>query len=421
MAAVVEVLIWGQRVGAVALDSQRGCYAFGYSGSWTRAKTELSPIRMPVRREPYVFPDLSRESFHGLPGMLADALPDAWGNALVDRVLQAKGIPMSSITTLDRLCYMGQRAMGALEFRPAIGAEREQGLALELRDLVDEARLALQARFEDESATEALRGLIQVGTSAGGARAKAVIAWNEATGEMRSGQFDAPNGYEQWLLKFDGLGEDRELGLSGGFGRIEYAYYLMAQAAGIRMTRCMLHEEDGRAHFMTLRFDREAGQRHHVQTLGGLDHLDYRMGRTHDYAQAFMAMDRLGLGQVAFEEMFRRMAFNVMGRNCDDHVKNISFRMKQGQPWELAPAYDVTFAHNPGGVWTSKHQMSVNGKFDGIARDDLLVVAERFNVGRGRALLAQVREAVEAWPVFAREAGVEAELAEGIRSQHILL
>ncbi len=405
----VEVRIWGQRVGAVAFDDQSSSYAFSYASSWMKAGVELSPLQLPLRAEqgPFVFPGLARLTFSGLPGMLADALPDNWGNRIVDAYLQSKGIPKASVNVLDRLSYVGRRGLGALEFKPTMGSLKGLSKGIEMQDLVEEARLVLEGHVTDQVlAKKALSQLIDVGASAGGARAKAVVAWNESTKELRSGQFDVPAGFEHWLLKFDGMGTDAELGGTEHYGRIEYAYFLMARAAGIRMSPSRLLEENGRAHFMTLRFDRNGNQKHHVQTLCGLDHLDFRQAGTHDYGQAFMVMDKLGLGSEAREELFRRMALNVMARNCDDHTKNIAFLLKQFGSWELAPAYDVIFAHNPQGAWTARHQMSVNGRFDDIRRSDLLLHAERFRVRKPEALLADVRAAVDSFVEFAAKAGL---------------
>jgi serine/threonine-protein kinase HipA len=325
----------------------------------------------------------------------------------VDAYLQSKGIPKASVNVLDRLSYVGRRGLGALEFKPTMGSLKGLSKGIEMQDLVEEARLVLEGHVTDQVlAKKALSQLIDVGASAGGARAKAVVAWNESTKELRSGQFDVPAGFEHWLLKFDGMGTDAELGGTEHYGRIEYAYFLMARAAGIRMSPSRLLEENGRAHFMTLRFDRDGNQKHHVQTLCGLDHLDFRQAGTHDYGQAFMVMDKLGLGSEAREELFRRMALNVMARNCDDHTKNIAFLLKQFGSWELAPAYDVIFAHNPQGAWTARHQMSVNGRFDDIRRSDLLLHAERFRVRKPEALLADVRAAVDSFVEFAAKAGL---------------
>ncbi len=406
---VIQVRIWNTLVGAVALDPRLGCYAFEYDPAWRRQGIELAPRMMPTSspEQVFVFPALG-ESFKRLPGLLADALPDDFGNALIDAWMATKGVARESITSLDRLAYMGKRGLGALEFRPAKGAGRQSAQPLEMKSLVEAARRVLHGNFAgDLPAQAALANMIRVGTSAGGARAKAVIAWHPVTNEIRSGQFDTDDGFEHWLLKFDGVGRDWELGTTADYGRIEYAYYLMAtRHAGIAMAPSRLLSENGRAHFMTKRFDREGNIKHHLQSLCALSHLDYKQRATHAYEQYLIAIKDLGLGDQALDQGFRRMAFNVMARNCDDHTKNFGFRLKQGGRWELAPAYDVTHAHNPQGEWTSQHLLSVNGKFEAIARDDLLVVADRFGVPRAGAVLDQVKAAVGTWPDLAREAGV---------------
>jgi serine/threonine-protein kinase HipA len=343
--------------------------------------------------------------------LLADALPDDFGNALIDAWMSSNGVEKRAITTLDRLAYMGKRGMGALEFKPARGTHRESAEPLEMKNLVEAARMVIGGDLSgDVEAQAALANIIQVGTSAGGARAKAVVTWNPQTNQIRSGQFDAAPGFEHWLLKFDGVGKDLELGGSADYGRIEYAYHLMANAAGINMSPCRLLEESGRAHFMTRRFDREVKDKetikHHVQTLYAMDHLDYKQRATHAYAQLFMTIARLQLGDNANSQVFRRMAFNVMAKNCDDHTKNFAFRLKEGGAWELAPAYDVTYAYNPKGEWTYQHLMNVNGKFSGITRADLLLEADRFGIRRPLDLIADVRAALESWQTFARQAGL---------------
>jgi serine/threonine-protein kinase HipA len=370
--------------------------------------------------EPFVFTDLPEATYRRLPGLLADALPDDFGNALIDAWMAREGVGKSEITSLDRLAYMGKRGMGALEFKPALGPKASPpGTAIELSRLVESARRAVQGRIDtDADAQAALAQIIQVGTSAGGARAKAVVAWNQATGEIRAGQFDVQAGFEHWLIKLDGVGVDERLGVSQDYGRIEYAYHLMARAAGIAMSPCRLLEEHGRAHFMTRRFDREGNAKHHVQTLCGLAHLDYRQKATHDVSQLLLTIERLGLGYGAKEEAFRRMAFNVAAANCDDHPKNVSFLLREGGAWELAPAYDVTHAYNPKGEWTYQHLMSVNGKFAAITRVDLLTVADRFAIGTAPDVLQQVHEAVSGWAGFARKAKVSKAEVTRVKAHH---
>jgi serine/threonine-protein kinase HipA len=410
---VIEVQVWGKRVGAIAPDPKLGFYAFAYDPSWRRTGIELAPLTMPLedQREAFVFSNLPEPTFQRLPGMLADALPDEFGNALIDAWMAKHGVLKNEITTLDRLAYMGKRGMGALEFKPALGAHKESAAPLRMKALVEEARKTIEGDLSvDAEAEAALANIIRVGTSAGGARAKAVVAWNRKAQQIRSGQFDLAPGFEPWVLKFDGVGKYPELGTGAEYGRIEYAYYRMATQAGILMSECRLLEESGRAHFMTRRFDRDVVKgrtiKHHAQTLCALNDLDFKQRGTHAYAQLFMVLAQIGLGDDAISQVFRRMALNVMARNCDDHTKNFSFILKQGRSWELAPAYDVTHAYNPKGEWTFQHLMSVNGKFKDITRADLLAEADRFSVRRANDLLADVRAAVENWPSHAKEAGL---------------
>ena len=405
----VEVYVWGQLIGAVALDPGYGFYAFRFTPEFRKRAIELSPLHMPVGEDrTFIFPDLPELTYKRLPALLSDALPDDFGNALINKYMADRGISAPAVTPLDRLAYMSNRAMGALTFHPARGPATRTPTPIQLSMLVEEARRAVRGDIADEdAASAALRSIIEVGTSAGGARAKAVIAWNPNTQEIRTGQLAAPPGFEHWLLKFDGMGKDQELGASADYGRIEYAYFLMAREAGINISECRLLEENGRAHFMTRRFDREADDvRHHVHTLCAMAHLDYKQKGTHSYSQLFGTMRDLKLPYGDQEEAFRRMVFNAMGRNCDDHTKNISFRLRQGRAWELAPAYDVSFAHNPAGEWTNQHLMSINGKFKDFTYQDLLEVANRFAIGTAPKIIAEVRSAIKRWPKFAEQAGV---------------
>ncbi|GAB3628789.1 phosphatidylinositol kinase [Pandoraea terrae] len=404
---LIEVRMWGQTVGAVTLDPTLGYYVFEYAPQWQSQGIEISPVNLPVARSTHVFPLLPEATFKRLPAVLADALPDDFGNALIDAYLAREGVTKAAITPLDRLAYMAGRGMGALEFRPARGPRRVKPTAIEISELVAGSRRALAGRFDGDRETEAaLLHLIQVGTSAGGARAKAVIAWHPDTHEIRSGQLPADPGFEYWLLKLDGVGRDAELGTGGHYGRIEYAYHRMALAAGIEMSECRLLEENGRAHFMTRRFDRVGDEKLHAQTLCAMQHLDYKQRGTHDYNQYFQAIDALGLSAEAREEAFRRMTFNVLAANCDDHTKNLSFLMDRAGRWRLSPAYDITHAYNPHGEWTYQHLMSVNGAFRGITREDLRQVGDRFLVPAHRSIVTQVQDAVAEWPRHAASAGL---------------
>ena len=416
-AEVIEVRIWGRTVGAVARDPALGFYAFEYDPAFVPSGIELAPLTMPLAaaREPFAFPLLPDLTYMRLPGMLADALPDDFGNALIDAWMADNGVAKPAITSLDRLAYMGKRGVGALEFKPVRGPAEPKSSALHVPQLVE----SLLDR--DHLAKAALAPIIQVGTSAGGARAKAVVAWNPSTNEIRAGQFDVTAGFEHWLLKFDGMGSDRELGEGQDYGRIEYAYHLMAAASGIAMSPARLLEENGRAHFMTKRFDRDGNTKHHLQTFCAMAHVDYRQKATHDASQLFLTIAQLGLGYPAMEEAFRRIAFNVMAANRDDHTKNVSFLLRGGGSWELAPAYDVTHAHNPKGDWTDQHLLAVNGKFSGIKRDDLLAVADRFGIGTAPQLLKHVSAAVAAWRDHAAQAKVRSADIEWIRGHHRLV
>lgn len=413
-ARAVEVRAWGRPVGAVALDPSTGCYAFEYTPTWLRTGVELAPLYLPLRAGTVEFPDLPAATFHRLPALLADALPDAFGNALVDAWMAEHGVQVSAITSLDRLAYAADRAVGALTFHPPARESAAAVTAVQLADLVTAARSLVRGDFSDAATLhESVQQLIQVGTSAGGARAKAVIAYHPETGQVRSGQAEAPDGFEHWLVKLDGVsgttldGHSDGLGAAAPYGRIEYAYHLMARAAGVEMTECRLLPEGPRTHFMTRRFDRTpGGVRHHVLTLCGMAHLDYRMRNTHSYAQWFQTMSALGLPTDAHEQAFRRMVLNVAAANRDDHTKNVSFLLPEGGSWQLAPAYDVTHAFNPYGEWTQRHQMSVNGRFEGITRQDLYAVGEQFAVPGYKSLTKEVLAAVDAWPDFAAEAGL---------------
>lgn len=407
----VEVRIWGSLVGGLGRDPQSGEYVFEYAPRWMAKGIELAPFKMPVvhdrLRRQWRYPN-EGEGLRGLPGLLADALPDAFGNSLINAYMASKKIRPEDVSMIDRLAYMAKRGMGALEFRPPLGYRKDSAEPLEMSELVDEARRAAAGNIGDSSeAADGLQRIIQVGTSAGGARPKAVIAWNPVSGEIRSGQFDVPAGFEHWLLKFDGVGEaNADLGTPKGYGRIEYAYYLMAQDAGIDMTECRLLEEADRAHFMTKRFDRTGNVKHHIQSLCALQHLDYKQPRAHSYEQFFLTISGLGLPEAARIQAFRRMAFNQMAANHDDHTKNFAFLMKQGGAWELAPAFDVTYAYRSDSKWVSAHQLSVNGKNSGVSRDDMMTIADQYRIPGAKGLLDSVAKAVRGWRGFAAAARI---------------
>ncbi|MFA5890658.1 MAG: type II toxin-antitoxin system HipA family toxin [Actinomycetota bacterium] len=415
---LVEVRCWGSRVGALALDDRSGFYAFEYAPAWLGSGVELAPTTMPAARAkgPFIFPTLPPDTYHRLPSMVADSLPDDFGNALTTAYLANEGVQPAQITPLDRLAYLGTRGIGALEFHPIRGPRTRKATAIDLSELVVAARSALSGHIRsEEGMADAISHLIAVGTSAGGARAKAVVALNPETGELRSGQVAADPGFEHWILKLDGMGADFDLGASGNFGRIEYGYHLMATVAGIEMSECRLLEEGGRAHFMTRRFDRTPeGDKVHAQTLCALGQLDFRRIGAHDYAQLFLQIEQLGLGPDTRAEAFRRMVFNIAAANCDDHTKNFTFLLPRDGEWALSPAYDVTHAHAPSSKWTRQHLMSVNGRSTGITKADVAEVGDRFSVPYATDIVGQVLEAVGKWPTYAGESGVPQATADQV-------
>lgn len=414
------VRLWGQRIGAVAWLPDREVAAFEYLPEFLSSGLDVAPLTMPLgeaRGQVFEFPSLNRETFLGLPGLLADALPDKFGNAIIDAWLVRNGRSAADFSPVERLCYTGTRAMGALEFEPAMNARLERAVPVEVAELVGLAqqvmaeRGSLDARMGDGDGPdrEAMRDILRVGTSAGGARPKAVIAMNDE-GRVLSGQTAVPEGYHYWLLKFDGV-TDLELGAPAGYGRIEYAYYLMARAAGIEMSECRLLEENGRAHFMTRRFDRQGNDKLHLQSLCGIAHYDYNTPGAYGYEQAFEVMRRLRLTKAEAVQQYRRMLFNVVARNQDDHTKNIAFLMDRDGRWRLAPAFDVIYAHNPKGQWTDQHQMSINGKRDHFTRADLLAVGESISVSQPGDILDEIVGVVARWPEYAAQAGVDPDRA----------
>ncbi|MES9942164.1 MAG: type II toxin-antitoxin system HipA family toxin [Candidatus Thiodiazotropha sp. 6PLUC2] len=425
MGIVAEVRMWGRTIGAVSIGDGEEIANFEYDSAFAQSGIEISPLHMPLSNRIYRFPQLSRQTFHGLPGLLADVLPDRFGNALIDAWLTLQGRSGDDFNAVERLCYTGSRGMGALEFVPVIGVADKQSSRIEIDKLVDLAskvlvsRGDLQVNFNASDKSQVLHDILQVGTSAGGARAKAIIAWNPQTSEVRSGQVKAAQGFEYWLLKFDGVSgnRDKELADPQGYGAVEYAYYQMARDCGIEISESRLLEENGRRHFMTKRFDRlDSGEKMHMQSLGALAHYDFNLAGAYSYEQSLQVMRQLGLPMASIEQQFMRMVFNVIARNQDDHVKNIAFLMNKKGEWSLSPAYDLTYSYNPDGLWTGVHQMSLNGKRDRFSRDDFKACAQSVSMKRGVAdeILTRVRDVVSRWKVYADDAGVPSGIEEKI-------
>jgi serine/threonine-protein kinase HipA len=427
---VATVRLWGTEIGAVSLGQGERVASFEYDPAFAAGGVELSPLRMPLSNRIYRFPQLATGSFEGLPGLLADSLPDRFGNALIDAWLAGQGRPAESFDVVERLCYIGVRGMGGLEFEPAGGPDPSADEELDIAALVELAgeilaeRTVLSESLAPPDRRRAMREILRVGTSAGGARPKALIAWNPETEEVRSGQLAAPPGFEFWILKFDGVEDrSRDLGNSKGYGAVEWVYSELARAAGIEMAPCRLLAEGGRRHFMTRRFDRtDDGDRLHMQSLAALAHLDFELAEAHSYEQAFEVIRRLGLSAEVAEEQFRRMVFNVVGRNHDDHVKNIAFLMDRRGNWSLSPAFDLVYSYNPRGRWTATHQMSINGKRDEFNVADLRQAATVAGLKRGAAtrILSEVTGAVERWPEIAAATDIPAETIDHIRANQRL-
>lgn len=425
--ATVE--LWGDTVGAVSWLSDRAYGIFEYDQEFLKKGLDVSPVHMSLEDarhgdSKFSFPTLNKHTFLGLPGMLADALPDKFGNSIIDAWLARNGRDSADFSPVERLCYTGKRGMGALEFSPPIIDKYNTSVSVEISGLVELAqeimdeRKALDVQLGDSEHdnADAIIDILRVGTSAGGARPKAVIAMNDE-GNVMSGQTDVPKGYDYWLLKFDGV-SDLELGEPRGYGRIEYAYYLMAKATGINMTQCQLLEENGRAHFMSKRFDRIDGKKLHMQSLCGIAHYDFNMPGSYSYEQAFEVMRKLRLSKADATEQYRRMLFNIIARNLDDHTKNISFLMGTNGKWKLSPAYDVIYSHNPLGKWTNEHQMSANGKRDHFTKEDLIILGDSISISRPEEIINNVVSAVDKWTEYAKAASVNKKVISEISKEH---
>lgn len=430
MVDVAEVWLWDALVGAVRWDAQQRLGYFQFAPEFTRLGWEVAPIKMPLRNGSiiYSFPELrqargsSEDTFKGLPGMLADALPDRYGNRLIQTWLAQQGRSPQDLNPVETLCFIGSRAMGALEFKPRLSLFEQPTEALELDNLVHIARQMMleKASFTtriDPKNKQGIMDVLKIGTSAGGARPKAVIAYHPQTQEIRSGQGRAPEGFEHWLIKLDGVSGE-QFGESLGWGRVEYAYYLMAVDCGIQMSPSQLLEENGRAHFMTRRFDRENNEKHHVQTLCGLQHFDFNDMSSYSYEQVFQTMRTLKLTYPEAEEMFRRMVFNVLATNFDDHTKNFAFLLERGGHWKLAPAYDLCFSYDPSNFWVSQQTLSIRGKRTNISEEDFLEIAKDNSIKRGKDIIHHVNAVLHSWEQYAQRAGVREDLVVKI-GQHL--
>lgn len=426
MVDVALIKIWGELVGAIRWVQEEQLGYFQYDAKFLQKGWDLSPLKMPLSQNSriYSFPELRKsrgeteDTFKGLPGLLADALPDKYGIRLINSWLAQQGRSPNSMNPVEKLCFIGSRAMGALEFEPAQIKSGKNSFGVEINSLIEVAKKILSEREAfstklNKDEQKALKDILKIGTSAGGARPKAVIAYNNKTGELRSGQGNVPKDFEHWLIKMDGVSEE-QFGESSGWGRVEYAYYLMAKDCGIVMSECRLLEENGRAHFMTKRFDRDGNIRHHIHTLCGIQHFDFNDMYSYSYEQLFQTMRALKLTYPEAEQMFRRMVFNVLATNYDDHTKNFSFIMKKDEKWKLAPAYDLCFSYDPGNHWVSNQTLSINGKKLNISKNDLMKIARENNIKKGEKIIGQINSVIKSWSSYALQAKVRADISKKI-------
>jgi len=430
MVTTAFVKIWGKTVGAIAWNTETGLASFEYDSKFINTKSDLAPLKMPVAnsiKRVFSFPELrDLGTFKGLPGLLADVLPDKYGNQLINSWLALNGRPENSMNPVEMLCFIGTRGMGALEFEPSLLKVNKRAFDIEVDSLVEITQKMVNKREEfranlNQDEQQAMMDILKIGTSAGGARPKAIIAYNEKTGQVKSGQTNTPKGFEHWLIKLDTVSEV-QFGESTGYGRIEMAYYLMAKAARIEMMECRLYEENGRAHFMTKRFDRDGGdKKHHIQTLCAMQHYDFNQITSFSYEQLFQTMRLLKLPYPQAEQLYRRMVFNLIARNCDDHTKNFAFRLKENGLWELSPAYDVCYAYRPASDWVSQHNLSINGKRTDITKVDLLSVAKAMNIKKANTIIQQINATVKNWYEFAEAAKVDDAMKENIGKTHLIL
>jgi len=429
MITTAYINIWNERVGAIAWDSETGLASFEFAPSFLKNNIDLAPIKMSIdeaKGRIFTFPELvNNETFKGLPGLLADILPDKYGNALINTWLIRQGRLTNSLNPVEMLCFIGTRGMGAIEIEPAYPKSAAKASKIEIDNLIKIAEKILSGRKSfstkvSKNEEKAIVDILKIGTSAGGARAKAIIAYNLKTGEVRSGQTNAPKGFSHWLIKFDGV-TDKQFGVSSGYGRVEMAYYHMALDCGIEMTECQLFEENGRAHFMTKRFDRKSNnEKLHVQTFCAIQHYDFNDVGIYSYEQLFETMRLLGLPYPQAEQLYIRMVFNVMGRNCDDHTKNFAFIMDNSGNWKLSPAYDLCHAYRPDSDWVSQHSLSINGKRQNITKSDLLEVAKQMNIKKAKNIIQQISSVVSNWNEYANKVKVEKLLKDAIESTLII-
>lgn len=428
MVDVAEVKIWGELAGAIRWDESQQLGYFQYESKFIKKGWDLSPIKMPIAQGSiiYSFPEIRKgrneteDTFKGLPGLLSDSLPDRYGNKLINTWLSQQGRSENSMNPVEKLCFIGTRGMGAIEFEPSQIKTGIKTFSLELNSLVEVARKILNEREKfltnlDKNEEKAMMEILKIGTSAGGARPKAVIGYNPKTKEIRSGQGNVPKGFEHWLLKLDGVSGE-QFGESSGWGRVEYAYYLMAIDSGIEISECQLLEENGRAHFMTKRFDRQENIKHHIQSLCGLQHYDFNDMYGYSYEQVFQTMRLLQLTYPEAEQMFRRMVFNVLATNYDDHTKNFSFILKKNEQWRLAPAYDLCFSFAPNNHWVNKQTLSVNGKRLNINKDDLMTIARDNNIKKGEKIINEINSTIKSWNNYAEQAQLRNDLKERIHN-----
>ena len=409
MINIAAVKLWGENIGTVMKPDDSDYTLFEYDKTFLKSGIELSPVTMPLSDRVYSFPELDINSFHGLPGLLSDSIPDKWGNAIIEAWQTKQGRSLSELTAIDRLCYTGKRGMGALEYEPVIGIKSDIDQEVNVSAMVELASKILSERENAvvQSDSVSMEQIMQVGTSAGGARAKAIIAWNPESGEIRSGQLDAGEGFDYWIMKFDGIvnNGDKEGADKPEYCLREYAYYLMATDAGINMSESKLYEENDRSHFMTRRFDRNpiTHEKIHMQSLAAIAHYDFNNPGANSYEQAAYIMRRMGLGQNEIKQLYRRMVFNIFARNNDDHVKNISFLMSKDGVWSLSPAYDITYAYNPNRKWTGMHQMSMNEKRDSFTDNDFEECARNMDIKirDAKNILNEVKLSVSRWEEFA--------------------